>query len=204
MKLFEMAATPNCRRVNIFLQELAIELEHVHVDVRAGENLSAEFAAKSLNGKVPTLQVDDDTFICESMAICRYFDELTPPEQSLFGVGALERAQVEMWNRIIEWDGLIPAFQAFRNISGVYKDREHCVPEWGEESKQRVSAFLPKLAQRLGQSAYVAAEKFTVADIGAWILVLFCESRLALPVQQQYPAIASWYQQLAQRPAFSM
>ncbi len=204
MKLFEMAATPNCRRVNIFLKEIGIELEHVHVDIRAGENLSADFAAKSLNGKVPTLQLDDGTFICESVAICRYFDELAAAEQSLFGVGALERAQVEMWNRIIECDGLIAAFQAFRNISGVYQDRERCVPAWGEESKQRVIEFLPKLAQRLSESTYVAAEKFTVADISAWIFVLFSESRLALPIQQQYPAIAAWYQRLAQRPSFSM
>ncbi|QSX34218.1 glutathione S-transferase family protein [Shewanella avicenniae] len=203
MKLFEMALTPNCKRVNIFLNELGVELEHVHVDVRGGENLTADFAQKSLNGKVPTLQLDEHTFICESMAICRYFDETTPSESSLFGDSPLERARVEMWNRIIEWDGLLPAFQAFRNISGVYQDRENCIPAWGEESKLRVEKFLPKLAQQLTASTFIVGDKLTVADISAWILVLFCESRLELPVQQQYPTIAAWYQLLASRPAFA-
>ncbi|KFZ37927.1 glutathione S-transferase [Shewanella mangrovi] len=202
MKLFEMAPTPNCHRVNIFLKELGVELEHVHVDVRAGENLTPEFEQKSINGRVPTLQIDDDTFICESIAICRYFDELSPSEDSLFGHGALERAQVEMWNRIIEFNGLNTASQAFRHISGVYKDRETCITAWGEECKIRVQAFLPKLEQHLSSSTFIIGDKFTVADITAWIFVGFCESRLTLPVMQQYPSIAAWYQLLAKRPAF--
>lgn len=203
MKLYEMAVTPNCHRVNIFLNELGITLEHVHVDVRAGENLSADFASKSANGRVPTLQLDDGTFICESIAICRYFDELQLSENSLFGHGAVERAQVEMWNRIVEFNGLTMASSALRNITGVYKDRETCIPAWGEECKLRVQAFLPQLEQQLSKADFIIGAKFTVADITAWIFVSFCENRLGLPVQSQYPAIAAWYQQLAQRPAFA-
>lgn len=202
MKLYEMAATPNCHRVNIFLKEIAVQLEHVHVDVRAGENLNPEFAQKSANGRVPTLQLDNGTFICESMAICRYFDELNPSDASLFGQGAEERAVVEMWNRIVEFNGLNMASSAFRNISGVYKDRETCIPAWGEECKARVQAFLPTLEQQLSQAQFIIGDKLTIADITAWIFVGFCDNRLNLPVMQQYPAIAAWYQRLAQRPAF--
>ncbi len=43
---------------------------------------------------------------------------------ALFGANQLERAQVEMWHRVVEFQGLYAAFQAFRNITAIYQDRE--------------------------------------------------------------------------------
>lgn len=146
MKLYETAMTPSCRRVSIFLKELGIDVERVQVDVRGGENLSDTFKSKSLNGKVPLLELDEGTTLCESVAICRYFDLTYPNTHKLFGDSALEQAQVEMWHRVVEFQGLYAGFQAFRNLSGIYKDREHCVYAWGEESKARVAAFCHNLS----------------------------------------------------------
>ena len=149
MKLYELAPTPSARRVSIFLAEKGIEVPRVNVDIRGGENLSAEFKAKSVNGRIPLLELDDGSYLCESVAICRYLDEIHPSERSLFGNTPLERAKVEMWQRIIELQGLMVGFQAFRNLSGVYKDRENCVESWGVESRQRVIDFLPSLDKQL-------------------------------------------------------
>ncbi|MGU3846425.1 glutathione S-transferase N-terminal domain-containing protein, partial [Vibrio diabolicus] len=99
----------------------------------------------SVNGKVPLLELEDGTTICESVAICRYLDEAFENNLALFGANQLERAQVEMWHRVVEFQGLYAAFQAFRNITAIYEDRERCVKEWGEESNQRVQEFLPLL-----------------------------------------------------------
>ena len=60
--------------------------------------------------------------------MCRYFDLTNPSSSpSLFGQSPLEQAQVKMWHRIVELQGLFPAMQAFRNISGIFKDRENVV-----------------------------------------------------------------------------
>jgi len=59
MKLYELAPTPSARRVSIFLAEKGIEVPRVNVDIRGGENLSAEFKAKSVNGRIPLLELDD-------------------------------------------------------------------------------------------------------------------------------------------------
>ncbi|HGF7194497.1 TPA: glutathione S-transferase [Vibrio cholerae] len=202
MKLYETAMTPSCRRVSIFLKELGIDVERVQVDVRGGENLSDTFKSKSLNGKVPLLELDEGTTLCESVAICRYFDLAYPNMHNLFGDSALEQAQVEMWHRVVEFQGLYAGFQAFRNLSGIYKDREHCVYAWGEESKARVAAFLPQLEQRLAQSRFIATDRFTIVDITAYIFIGFAQKALEIPVFEHYPHITRWFEQLSQRPAF--
>jgi len=202
MKLYEVPATPSCRRVNIFLKALGVNVERVTVDIRGGENLSEAYRQMSVNLKVPLLEIDADTHLCESVAICRYFDEITPNQRYLFGRTALEKAQVEMWNRIVEWQGLIPAFQAFRNLSGVYSDRETCISAWGEESKKRVTEFLPVLEQQLKEHHYLAGKSLTIADISAYVFVTFCETRLQLPIVGEYHHLSSWYQALQQHDAF--
>ncbi|MBD1567542.1 glutathione S-transferase [Vibrio sp. S12_S33] len=202
MKLYEFAPTPSCRRVSIFLKELGLDVPREQVNVREGDNLSAEFSQKSVNGKVPLLELDSGETICESVAICRYFDSIKENDSSLFGDSALDKAQVEMWHRVVEFQGLYAAFQAFRNISGIYQDRETCVSEWGYESKHRVASFLPILDQRLSDSDYVATERFTIVDITAFIFVGFAEKALELNVLETYPNIARWFEALNQRPSF--
>lgn len=113
MKLYETAMTPSCRRVSIFLKELGIDVERVQVDVRGGENLSDTFKSKSLNGKVPLLELDEGTTLCESVAICRYFDLTYPNTHKLFGDSALEQAQVEMWHQWLSFKACMQDFRRF-------------------------------------------------------------------------------------------
>ena len=94
MKLHDNASAPNPRRVRIFLAEKAISIPVVQVDIAKAENRAAAFRAKNPFGQVPVLELDDGTFISESVAICRYLEEVQP-EPALFGTGARERALVE-------------------------------------------------------------------------------------------------------------
>ncbi|MGE6435981.1 glutathione S-transferase [Shewanella baltica] len=200
MKLYELAPTPSARRVSIFLAEKGIEVPRVNVDIRGGENLSAEFKAKSVNGRIPLLELDDGSYLCESIAICRYLEEIHPSVNSLFGNTPLERAKVEMWQRIIELQGLMVGFQAFRNLSGVYKDRENCVESWGAESRQRVIDFLPSLDQQLSKSPFVAGDEFSIADISAYVFISFIKN-LDIEVTDSLPHLKAWFITMVQRPA---
>ncbi|MEJ2764986.1 glutathione S-transferase [Photobacterium sp. MCCC 1A19761] len=202
MKIYELAPSPSARRVSVFLAEKGIEVERQHVDIRGGENLSDSFREKSLNGLIPVLELDDGTTICESVAICRYFDETFPAETSLFGDTPLEKAQVEMWHRVVELKGLLVAMQAFRNITGIYQDRENCVAAWGEESRQRLIDFLPTLEHRLSQSPYLAGDKFTIVDITAVILCNFMKN-LNIELDDSQPHLLAWYQRVSSRPTFN-
>lgn len=202
MKLYETAMTPSCKRVNIFLKEIGGDVERVALNVRDGDNLADSFKHKSVNGKVPVLELDDGTTICESVAICRYFDEEFSNDLNLFGGNQHERAQVEMWHRVVEFQGLYAAFQAFRNISAIYKDRENCVKEWGEESKSRVLTFLPVLDKRLGESEFIASDQYTIVDITGYIFVGFVINALQIDVFATSPNIARWFEEISAREAF--
>ncbi len=202
MKLYETAMTPSCKRVSIFLKEIGGEVERVALNVREGDNLSESFKQKSVNGKVPLLELDDGTTICESVAIYRYLDEAFENDLALFGANQLERAQVEMWHRVVEFQGLYAAFQAFRNITAIYQDRENCVAAWGEESKSRVLEFLPTLDKRLSESEYIATDQFSVVDITGYIFIGFAVNGLSIEVFEKYPNIARWFEQVSARDAF--
>ncbi|BCL69881.1 putative Glutathione S-transferase [Vibrio nigripulchritudo SFn27] len=202
MKLYETAMTPSSRRVTIFMKELGIEMEKEQLNVRAGDNLTPEYLAKSLNGKVPLLELDGGEVISESVAICRYLDAVTENNKALFGKDALEQANVEMWHRVMEFEGLYAGFQAFRNLTGIYSDRETCVEAWGVESKKRVESFLPKLEKRLAESEYVAADHFTIVDITGAIFIGFAANGLEIEVFESYPAIKKWFDSVSARESF--
>lgn len=112
MKIYEFAANPSSRRVGIFLKELGIEVDRVQLNVREGANLNAEYQEKSVNGKVPMLELDDGTCISETIAICRFFAE-KHNDTSLFGTTPEEKGLVEMWQRIVEFDGCTLVFRHF-------------------------------------------------------------------------------------------
>lgn len=92
MKLYDFAPSPNCRKVRAVAYELGIELEHVPVDLLAGETRLPQFVAKNPNGRVPLLE-DGDLLLWESNAIIGYLgagSSLVPTERRA-------RADVDRW-----------------------------------------------------------------------------------------------------------
>src|SRR5262245_64777794 len=101
MKLYDFGRAPNPRRVRIYLAEKGISVPTEQVDLSVMQQKSAAYTSVNPLQRVPALVLDDGTVIAESMAICRYFEALNP-SPAMFGVGVLEQAVVEMWNRQIE------------------------------------------------------------------------------------------------------
>lgn len=199
MKLYE-SPSPNARRVHIFMAEKGIECERIAVDIRAAENLSAEYMAKNPGGRVPLLELEDGTFIGESVAICRYLESLQP-ESPLFGESGIEAAKVEMWQRRAELNFLLEVAGAFRNITGFFKDRETCVAEWGQVCAERAPKMLSMFDEQLSQTAYLAGDTFSIADITLAVALDFARmvKVVALP---ELPNIERWYGQVSARSSF--
>ncbi|TIL60456.1 MAG: glutathione S-transferase, partial [Mesorhizobium sp.] len=95
MKLFDGGRAPNPRRVRVFLAEKGIEVPLVPIDMGALEHKKQAVSSRNPLQRLPVIELDDGTIITESVAICRYFEELYP-EPPLFGQGALGKARVEM------------------------------------------------------------------------------------------------------------
>src|SRR5437868_7866989 len=115
MKLYdEHYPAPNPRKVRIFLAEKGLTVDLVHVPMRERAHKAAEFMQKNALGQLPVLETDDGAFISESLAICRYLEELHPAKP-LFGTSAFEKAMIEMWIRRAEFRLWSPLSQAWRN-----------------------------------------------------------------------------------------
>jgi glutathione S-transferase len=105
---------PNPRRVRMFLAEKGIALEETPINLMTREHKSDDYRAKNSLGQVPTLELDDGTAISETVAICRYFEELQP-EPSLFGRTPFEKATVDMWVRRVEFQLMSPVGNYWRH-----------------------------------------------------------------------------------------
>jgi glutathione S-transferase len=201
MKLYTAKSTPNHRRVAIFLAEKGIEVPTEIVDLRGAQNLDDAFLKKNPFGRIPVLELDDGVCIAESVAICRYFEGMNP-EPRLFGDTPEEQAEVEMWTRRAEISFLMPVAAAFRNISGFFKDRETCVPEWGHVQAQVAADTLPKFDDRLGESEWLTDHGFSVADITLAVTLEFAQ-RTQQTLPYDLPNITRWWDAVKARPSWS-
>src|SRR6478736_2327276 len=200
MKLYDGGRAPNPRRVKVFLAEKGITVPTEQIDLGKLAHKSPAYTAINPLQRVPALELDDGTIISESIAICRYFEALHP-KPPLFGTGPKEAAVVEMWERRVEFHLLGPISHIFRNSHPAMKEMEvPQVPAWAEANKPRVMNFLALLDRELKDRAYMAGDKYTVADITA--LVSVDVMKLAkLAVAEELTNLKRWHGDVSARPS---
>src|SRR6185503_19628162 len=201
MKLYGLKQAPNPRRVKIFLAEKKIALPVEELDIETRQHKTPEFLAKNSLGQLPVLELDDGTFLSESVAICRYFEALhpTPP---LFGRDAREQAFVEMWIRRAEFRLWNPMGQVWINddprTAMVYPNQ---FPEYGARNRKIVAGAMKWLDGELADGrAWLAGDNYSMADI-----VLLCGIDFAKFVNMDMPEDAqhlrAWHERASARPS---
>lgn len=207
MLLHDCTTAPNCRRVRIFAAEKGIELPSRQVNLKTGEHLGEAFLALNPDATVPVLELDDGTALCESVAICQYLEELYP-QPRLLGVDAAHRARVSMWQRRMEQAGLQAVAEAFRNEAPGLRDHAlpgprpvAQIPALAERGRLRYGWFLEDLERRLAGVAFVAGERFTIADITALVAVDFARRALGTEPPAEGAGLARWYREVGARPS---
>lgn len=200
MKLYDGGRAPNPRRVRIFLAEKGIDVPLVPVDMAAMGHRSDEVAARNPLKRLPVFELDDGTVITESVAICRYFEEVHP-EPPLFGTGAVGRAMVEMWQRRMELNFMMAVAQAFRHIHPAMQEWEvPQIAEWGEANKPKAIEFLRFLDKHLAGNRFIAGDAYSIADITGLVGVEFMKpARLAVP--DELENVKRWFAEVSARPS---
>jgi len=199
VKLYDFKLAPNPRRVRIFLAEKGVEIPTVQVDIAKGENRAPAFRAKNPLGGLPVLELDDGRYLCESVAICRYFEE-AHPEPPLMGGDAEERPWVEMWNRRMEIEVLFTIAQTFRNTHEFFAGRIPQVPEWGEVCRGAATNRLRWLDEELADRAFIAGDRFTIADITALVGIDFGRV-CGIRIEAGQKNLQRWYETVSSRPS---
>jgi glutathione S-transferase len=198
MKLYnEHNPAPNPRRVRIFLAEKGLTLELVHVPMRQGGHKSPEFLAKNSLGQVPVLELDDGTTLSESIAICRYLEELHP-QPALFGKDAWQRAQVEMWMRRIEFALMsrigavwVNTHKYTAHLGTQYKD-------FGEASRLRALKAMHWLDDELKDREFVATGDYSMADIVALTTIDFA-AFIGIETPPELTHLNAWHARVSAR-----
>jgi len=208
MKLYDCAAAPNPRRARIFIAEKGISIPKIQVDIIAGENMKEEFRSINPRGLLPVLELDDGTRLDETMAICRYLEELYP-EPALLGTTALERAQVECLQRKMEFDGMIAASEVFRNNTSNDSFSYRSMPGTDEISaidglvargRATLRQFFYWLEHYLKDSRFIVGERFTMADITALCAVDFAKW-VQIEIPQHNVHTLRWFDEVSSRPS---
>jgi glutathione S-transferase len=190
----------------MFLAEKGVEVPTVQVDLAAGEQLSEAFRAINPRCTVPVLVLDDGTRLNDTLAICHYLESLYP-EPNLMGRDAREQALVLNWHEQINSEGFLAGAEALRNFARGFADRAltgperfEQIPALAERGRKRLELFMGVLDDRLSASARVALDRFTMADIGAYVCVDFA-AWVKLPVLEQWPNIRRWHEEVSTRPS---
>jgi glutathione S-transferase len=202
VRIIETRRAPNPRRVAIFLAEKGIEVPREERDLMAGDLRSAAFSELNPWQRVPVLVLDDGRTISESVAICRYFEELHPTP-ALFGTGAFGRAEVEMWNRRVELGLFNAVASVFRHLHPKMAHLETPqIASWGEANRNKIGVELARLDHHLAGQTFIAGDHYSIADITTLVAIDFMKpAGVAKP--ENYANVARWYAAVSARPSAS-
>jgi glutathione S-transferase len=197
MKIYDSKTAPNPRRVRVFVAEKGIQIPYEEIDIVKAVNRSEEFRKKNPSGTLPVLELDDGTCIAETVAICRYLEELHP-NPPLMGIDAKDRAIVEMWQRRMELELLLPIADAFRLRHEFFKGRMRQLPEYAAIQKQNAEDRLARLNNELTNRQFITGDRYTIADITALCAIDFGRvSKIA--IQPDQTNLARWHAEVSAR-----
>lgn len=176
MKLYHAPQAVNPERTFNFLKakgKLDV-VEIVEISIMKGEHKQPEYRELSPFAQVPVLVLDDGTTITESRAICSFFEHMFP-EPNLMGSDALEKGLIEMWDRRVEFMMMAQFATWFRNAHPVMAPLENPqLPEAAAKAEKSAKKFVERLDQHLAGKDWIAADRFSIADITLFLTCGFC------------------------------
>jgi glutathione S-transferase len=201
MKFYNaLLPAPNPRRVRIFLAEKDVTLPTVEVGIMTGELKQPAHLARDPLGQLPTLELDDGTFLSETVAICRYLESLypTPP---LFGTTPLETARIDMMTRRVEFQVGTPTGMFWRHAHPF--TARVVVPqykEFGESNRAHYERALGWLNDELAGRKFLTGDVYTIADICLLTNVDFADW-IGLKAPDSLTHVRAWHARVSERPS---
>jgi len=195
MKLYDSIG-PNPHVVRMFIAELGLDIEKEEVDLMGGENRQAEHLSRNPSGQMPTLELDDGSFLAEITVICEYLDEING-NSDLIGKTPQERAETKMWVRRIDLQIIEPLTNGFRSAEGYefFKERLHLIPQAADDLKAIAQERLAWLDQQLEGKEFICGERLTLADIMLYCFLNF-GATVGQPINEGNKNISALYAKL--------
>jgi len=191
VKLYRHPLSGHSHRVELMLSLLDVPTELVFVDLMKGAHKTPEFLALNRFGQVPVIN-DNGTVLADSNGILVYL-------ASKYGNGQwlpsdpVEQAKVQRWLSVAA--GQIssgPATARLITVFGAGYDAADAI--------KRSHALLQVMEDELANSAFLAGDKATVADVAAYTYVAHApEGNVSL---DEYPNVRAWLARVEALPKF--
>ena len=189
--------TPNGHKVHITLEELGLPYTVVPVNIGKGEQFQPDFLAITPNHRIPAI-VDRDgpggqrVALFESGAILIYLAEKAG---ALIPADPLARLACLQW-LMFQMGGVGPMFGQYGHFHTYAPEKlPYAMARYANEV-QRLHRVLEK---RLSESAYLAGDAYSIADIATFPWIRLPERR-AIDLDQ-FPGVKRWHDAIAARPA---
>src|SRR5688572_19281856 len=190
--LYDYLDSGNGYKIRLILALLDRRYRWVELDILDGETRTPQFLAKNLNGRIPTLELEDGTCIAESNAILWYLADGSQfvPEDDV------QRAQVLQWM----------FFEQYSHEPYVATPRfivKHLPADSPRRSElpqrlERGRAALAVMEQQLTPRRFLVGEQYTIADIALYAYTHVAhEGLLDLA---PYPAVRAWLARVGDQP----
>jgi glutathione S-transferase len=200
MKLHTFVGAPNPKRVHIYLAEKGIELERVDVSILAGETRTESFRNKNPMGGLPVLELDDGSYVSESLAIIEYFEELQP-QPPMIGQTALERLHVRELERICEIGVLLRLAQVLQQSHPFFASRYQQNAEVAEGGLKLLHGTLKVLDAKIGDRPFLAGDRVTIADCTLFASLWFAHAMGVAIDLSARPNLTRWNEAFRKRPS---
>ncbi len=186
--------------------ELGVAFEHIATPYAGGATRTPEFLAINPNGHIPALvdeRPDGDVTVWESMACTLYLvSQYGTGTDNIAPANAQEEAEALRWSFWTVTEIEKDALTVLMHRMVMPEDRRK--PELADAAEKALLVPLAVLEQHLQQQrasghAYIAANRFTVADL--CVASVMSWVRPAPHVLSQFPAIDAWLTACVDRPA---
>ena len=192
LHLYDSLDSGNGYKVRLLLALTGRRYEWTELDIFHGATRTSEFLEKNPNGRIPTLQLDDGTFLAESNAILWYIAEGT----RFISATQLGRARVLQW-MFFEQYSHEPYVATPRFI---VKHTPLDSPRRAELPARLITgrAALGVMEAHLTKRQYFVDETYTIADIALYAYTHVAEE--GGHDLKPYPAVRRWLALVAQQP----
>jgi glutathione S-transferase len=192
LRLYDSSPSGNCYKVRLLLTLLGIPFERIDVDVVDRSNRLDLLGGKNPALRVPTLQLDDGTYLAESNAILWYFAEGTPYLPN----DRLERARVLQWMFFEQYD-VEPNLAVARFWISILGKRDEYAGAL-EEKWRAGYRSLDGMERHLDGRPFLVGDRFSIADIALYAYVHVAdEGGFDLG---RYPSVRTWLARVAGQP----
>lgn len=187
---FYTAATPNCYKVSVALEEMALAYDVIKVDLAHGEQKTPEFLRINPNGRVPAL-VDGDFQVFESGAILMYLAEKTG---QLMPGDPRGRSQVIQW-LMFQMGGVGPTMAQANVFYRYFPEKIPAAIARYQTEGRRLFAVMDG---HLATHDYLAGD-YSIADIANWCWIR--TAKWSGIETEGLPHLQRWLAAIAERPA---